>query len=290
MADSGEGRGDAYRRALASGVRSAGARAVDALRESYGRVSRELRSIERRSASAGLSGSSRRSFDALALRRARRAALEESERLFREIARVTAAERLAAISRANALASEADERLFRRAGRDLSPERLAAAEDGARDRIELRLGSPDAAAERMREWLDGRLDRSMRGAAVQGRSIDEIAPALRDWFSPRTPGGARYGAREVVCEGAISAFARATEERARVPWVRGVRWHLGSRHPKPDECDEFAVANLHGLGRGVFPVDNVPNNPHRNCLCYREPLYSTNREITDRIASGEYTL
>lgn len=52
------------------------------------------------------------------------------------------------------------------------------------------------------------------------------------------------------------------------PDVVGLQFLLSPNHPRPDICDFYARANLHGLGPGVFPFDQCPWPAHPNTLSF----------------------
>lgn len=55
--------------------------------------------------------------------------------------------------------------------------------------------------------------------------------------------------------------------------VFGFKWVLSTRHPKFDQCDVAANANV-GFGRGVYPKSKVPRIPrHPHCMCALELVY-----------------
>lgn len=72
------------------------------------------------------------------------------------------------------------------------------------------------------------------------------------------------------------------------PDVNAVRFVLSPRHPKFDICDMHASANRHGLGPGVYPIDNHPWPAHPNTLSYLEPVFDD--EITDDDRAGRETM
>jgi len=71
---------------------------------------------------------------------------------------------------------------------------------------------------------------------------------------------------------------------AQHPDVAGVRFVLSPRHPRFDVCDMHASVNLHGMGPGVYPVDNHPWPAHPNTFSYLEPVFTD--EITDEDRAG----
>lgn len=80
----------------------------------------------------------------------------------------------------------------------------------------------------------------------------------------------------------------AVRAAAEHPDVVAVRFRLSPRHPRPDICDLHATANLHGLGPGVYPIDNHPWPAHPNTLSYLEPIFID--EITTDDRKGRETL
>ena len=60
---------------------------------------------------------------------------------------------------------------------------------------------------------------------------------------------------------------------------------LSSSHPKVDQCDFCADADLYGLGAGVAPVGKGFSIPvHPQCLCTKVPLYEPEKD-----GSGRYS-
>lgn len=50
-------------------------------------------------------------------------------------------------------------------------------------------------------------------------------------------------------------------------WIKGVKWERVAAAVDCPECDEYASADLYGLGSGVYPPDAIPQS-HPHCLCY----------------------
>ena len=50
-------------------------------------------------------------------------------------------------------------------------------------------------------------------------------------------------------------------------WAIGLKWHRIAGGKECAECDEYANADLYGLGDGVYPPDALPIS-HPNCECY----------------------
>lgn len=75
---------------------------------------------------------------------------------------------------------------------------------------------------------------------------------------------ARRVMRTEMAEAHRRAYRATTDES---PATVGYRWVLSPSHPRADVCDLLAQQNLHGLGPGGYPKDEVPETPHPNCLC-----------------------
>lgn len=74
----------------------------------------------------------------------------------------------------------------------------------------------------------------------------------------------------------------------RHPDFAGWRFLLSPAHPEYDICDLHAVANLYGLGQGVYPSrEKCPWPAHPNTLSYVEIVFSD--EITEADRAGKET-
>jgi len=53
-----------------------------------------------------------------------------------------------------------------------------------------------------------------------------------------------------------------------------------------DECDcnDIAYEDVYGLGRGIYPIDKVPDRPHVMCLCNIAPI--TRRKLKKQLEGG----
>lgn len=70
------------------------------------------------------------------------------------------------------------------------------------------------------------------------------------------------------------AHGEAYQQAAgRNPDVIGMRFNLSPAHPKFDQCDLHAHANLHGLGPGVYPVGQSPWPAHPNTMSYLTAVF-----------------
>lgn len=124
--------------------------------------------------------------------------------------------------------------------------------------------------ERLGQAPDGRPGAyTMRSATQQmikdlRRAKGENADRIVDrWVLERARHQARLIARNETVEAYRDAYQQGTQDN---PAVKGYRWQLSTRHPKPDPCDLLANQNLHGLGPGGYPADELPDTPHPSCI------------------------
>lgn len=137
--------------------------------------------------------------------------------------------------------------------------------------------------------VNGQLDRIINSALARGSSAKEIADAVRAFVNPNTPGGVRYAASRLGRTELNNAFhASQTQAAIDNPWVLSCQWHNSESHPEPDECDELADEDRHGLGPGMFPPEEVPAKPHPQCLCYMTNETPSPEEFIARMTGGEY--
>lgn len=117
---------------------------------------------------------------------------------------------------------------------------------------------------------DGRIDRQIDLAILQGKSAAEFAKDVERFFKPNVPGGTHYAAMRLARTEINNAFhlftIRSTREQ---PWIQGYQWLLSGSHPnsKADVCNDYAEQDGYDMGIGVFPKASVPGKPHPNCLC-----------------------
>lgn len=206
----------------------------------------------------------------------------------------------------------AGERVTRTAERVLDADRLRVSipqhvEDLAGTALEASRGDPEgarafrAAVDRWRGRIE-RLgqaggteapvgDHTMRSATEQlvreldGATEEQIGRAVNRWVLDR----ATYHARIVARTETAAAFRDSYERSlADVDGVVGMRWELSPVHPRPDVCDLYANQDLHGLGPGGYPRDQVPATPHPSCLCSQSAIldrHALRRELA--VARGE---
>lgn len=147
-----------------------------------------------------------------------------------------------------------------------------------------------------RLWLAGKetrkaIDDRLREGIARGEDAlsvaDDLERFLRADFRSETitrdgklirknqtlaPGRGGYGnfnSRRLARTETSRVFGAATIETAKItPGIAGIRWQTSARHPEPDECSDHADRDGYGLGRGVYPVNEVPPYPsHPMCLC-----------------------
>lgn len=134
----------------------------------------------------------------------------------------------------------------------------------------------------------GRVERQIRAGIVQGLSPRELADSVEQFISPRTPGGASYAAMRLARTELNNAFHEAQKTQGEAPWVKAMVWNLSKTHPsknggKKDACDRYAVVNLHGLGRGKYPADQIPDKPHPQCMCFTTYDLLSEGDMLDRL-------
>jgi hypothetical protein len=126
---------------------------------------------------------------------------------------------------------------------------------------------------RNQAFMTGKIDSIVNDGIILEKSAIEIADEVVQYVNPRTPGGARYAATRLGrTEINNAAHTTTLRQYAESPWVEGVLWSLSGSHKESDDCDEFATQNDFGLGRGVWPKDQVPFKPHPQCFCYITPI------------------
>lgn len=138
------------------------------------------------------------------------------------------------------------------------------------------------------QLASGMVDRKVSQGLLLGNNAKAIAKSVSTMIRPNVAGGVSYAAHRLARTEINHAYKTAQEQRyANDPWVKGMRWNLSKTHPKPDQCNEFADADDHGLGDGVYPVGHRPRS-HPNCLCYLTAESISEEEFEDAFMAGEY--
>jgi len=83
-------------------------------------------------------------------------------------------------------------------------------------------------------------------------------------------------------------FRASLQDYIENPFVSAVQWLLANNRLKKYEnacsCNDLAFQDAYGLGRGIYPIDKVPDRPHVMCLCTVAPVSS--RQIKKVLAKG----
>lgn len=110
-------------------------------------------------------------------------------------------------------------------------------------------------------------------------------PNMMSRMANRIPNNVSYEALRLARTEMTSAFGEATLSAAKVsPSCKGVKYILSASHPKPDICDDITGTDKHGLGIGVYPIDEAPLYPfHCNCLCITTTVNEKPEDFVQRL-------
>lgn len=138
----------------------------------------------------------------------------------------------------------------------------------------------------------GWVDRQVRKALILQTDAHTLARQVRQFIDPSVKGGVSFAAFRLARTELNNAFHTVAKERFEEPWATGVQWHLSGSHPpapsgNPEACEVLARTDL-GLGTGVFPVGEVPDKPHPQCLCYITQQVVGEDEFLDKLVAGDY--
>lgn len=118
------------------------------------------------------------------------------------------------------------------------------------------------------------------------KTLADDYPDMMDRMGRRIPKNLSYEALRLARTEMSNALREGTYAAGRTnPSYKGVRWMLSSSHPIPDICDDFASADLYGLGPGGYPTGEEPPIAHPQCLCYTVPLVEDTGTFVDRLVS-----
>lgn len=141
---------------------------------------------------------------------------------------------------------------------------------------------------RTQALTQGTVDRIVQTGMLLQKSAKQIAKDVAHLINPNVPGGISYAAMRLARTELNNAFKTAQEHRYKdEPWTKGMRWNLSGSHPERDECNDYAEADDHDLGVGVYPVGKRPHS-HPNCLCYLTPVQIEEDEFIEEFLSGDY--
>lgn len=104
----------------------------------------------------------------------------------------------------------------------------------------------------------------------------------------RAPGSAYADALRVFRTEMNRAHGQAYQAGAAGhPDVIGMKFNLSPSHPRTDQCDLHAHANLHGLGDGVYPVGQAPWPAHPNTMSYLTAVFRDEVSTADRAGKAD---
>jgi len=101
------------------------------------------------------------------------------------------------------------------------------------------------------------------------KTLVDNYPNMIKRMENRIPSDVSYEALRLARTEMTAAYGEATVSAAMVsPSCSGIKFILSKSHPKRDICDDICGIDKHGLGIGVYPIDEAPEYPfHANCLC-----------------------
>ena len=109
-------------------------------------------------------------------------------------------------------------------------------------------------------------------------------PNMYERMGGRVPKNLNYEALRLARNELSEVYWQATIEGFKEnPAVRAVKWLLSNNRLPGyhDICDTMAYANAHGLGAGIYLVDEAPEKPHICCLCSLAPVIAKDIERGD---------
>jgi len=108
---------------------------------------------------------------------------------------------------------------------------------------------------------------------------------LKGRFPPDTSFAAMRASRNELSE---LYFTTSIKDYLENPYIEAVQWLLANNRLKmyEEECDcnDIAYEDVYGLGRGIYPIDKVPDRPHVMCLCTIAPI--TRRKLQKQLEGG----
>jgi len=104
-------------------------------------------------------------------------------------------------------------------------------------------------------------------------------PDMMKRLGGRVPGSLDFASYRLARnEMAETTFRATLEDYKDNKFVAGAKWLLANNRLKKYEntcsCNELAYTDSYGLGRGVYPLEKVPERPHVMCLCSLAPISS----------------
>ena len=108
---------------------------------------------------------------------------------------------------------------------------------------------------------------------------------LKGRFPPDTTFAAMRVARNELSE---LYFTTSIKDYLENPYIEAVQWLLADNRLKmygeKCDCNDIAYEDVYGLGRGIYPIDKVPDRPHVMCMCNIAPI--TSRKLKKQLEEG----
>ena len=108
---------------------------------------------------------------------------------------------------------------------------------------------------------------------------------LKGRFPPDTTFASMCVARNELSE---LYFKTSIKDYLENPYIEAVQWLLADNRLKmygeKCDCNDIAYEDVYGLGRGIYPLDKIPDRPHVMCMCNIAPI--TSRKLKKQLEEG----
>lgn len=127
------------------------------------------------------------------------------------------------------------------------------------------------------------------------RYLEKPGPAWTTAIKPSITGkgSVKYNALRLARTETNTAYRMGHQASAKESViVKGIKWNLSASHPDygyEEICETYSKIDIYGLGKGVFPTDTVPINPHPNCMCHWTDALYEGDELIERIKEKQMT-
>ena len=123
------------------------------------------------------------------------------------------------------------------------------------------------------------------GSSKPIKEYPNMMARLKGRFPPDISFAAMRLARNELSE---VYFTTSIKDYMENPYIEAVQWLLANNRLKMYEdrcdCNDIAYEDVYGLGRGIYPLDKVPDRPHVMCLCTLAPI--TRRKLKKQLEEG----
>lgn len=123
------------------------------------------------------------------------------------------------------------------------------------------------------------------GSSKPIKEYPNMMKRLKGRFPPDISFAAMRLARNELSE---VYFTTSIKDYMANPYIEAVQWLLANNRLKMYEdrcdCNDIAYEDVYGLGRGIYPLDKVPDRPHVMCLCTLAPI--TRRKLKKQLEGG----